>query len=197
MPGALGDAIFSMREGEIRGPVTSESGFHIVRLDAIVPGGPLPLDQVRAELERELRDTYGDTAFREKERAVSDALFEATDLATVAQATGMEVLTAKDYTRTGGEPFGSNQAAIDAVFDPRVLRDGGISDIIEIDANRSVVLHVTRHQEAMRQSLAEVRDQIVESVRARKGTQPRAGSGRIAASLAPRRRSVCNCRGCR
>jgi peptidyl-prolyl cis-trans isomerase D len=99
---------------------------------------------------------------------VSDALFEATDLATVAQATGLEVLTAKDFTRSGGEPFGSNQAAIDAVFDPRVLRDAGISDIIEIDANRSVVLRVTRHQEATRQSLAEVRDQIVESVRGEK-----------------------------
>jgi peptidyl-prolyl cis-trans isomerase D len=168
MPDALGDAIFSMRTGEIRGPVTSESGLHIVRLDEIVPGGPLPLDQVRAELERELRDTYGDTVFREKERAVSDALFEATDLATVAQATGFEVLSAKDYTRTGGEPFGSNQAAIDAVFDPRVLRDRGISDIIEIDANRSVVLRVTGHQEATRQALAEVRDQIVESVRGEK-----------------------------
>lgn len=168
MPDALGDAIFSMSKGEIRGPVTSESGFHIVRLDEIVPGGPLPLDQVRAELERELRDNYGDTAFREKERAVSDALFEATDLATVARATGLEVLTAKDFTRSGGEPFGSNQAAIDAVFDPRVLRDAGISDIIEIDANRSVVLHVTRHQEATRQLLAEVRDQIVESVRGEK-----------------------------
>ncbi len=168
MPGALGEAIFSMGKGEIRGPVTSEFGLHIIRLDEIVPGGPLPLDQVRAELERELRDTFGDTAFREKERALSDALFDATELASVAQATGLEVLTAKDYVRTGGEPFGSNQAAIDAVFDPRVLREGGISDIIEIDANRSVVLRVTRHQEATRQSLATVRDQIVESVRGEK-----------------------------
>lgn len=168
MPGALGDAIFSMRVGEIRGPISSEFGFHIVRLDEIVPGGPLPLDQVRAELERELRDSFGDSEFRDKERAVSDALFDAADLASVAQAAGLEVLTAKDFSRTGGEPFGNNQAAIDAVFDARVLRDGGISDIIEIDANRSVVLRVTRHQEAMRQPLDAVREQIVESVRADK-----------------------------
>ncbi|MCI0518018.1 MAG: peptidyl-prolyl cis-trans isomerase, partial [Woeseiaceae bacterium] len=171
MPGALGDAIFSMKAGEIRGPVTSEFGFHIVRLDEIVPGGPLPLDQVRAELERELRDTYGDNAFREKERAVSDALFDATDLTSVAQAAGLEVLTAKDFKRTGGEPFGSNQAAIDAVFDARVLREGAISDIVEIDANSSIVLRVTRHQEAMRQPLDAVREQIVESVRAEKARE--------------------------
>ena len=188
MPGALGDAIFAMSEGEIRGPVTSEFGFHIIRLEEIVAGGPLPLDQVRSELERELRDSYADTAFREKERALSDALFEATELASVAQATGLEIHSAEDFKRTGGEPFGSNQAAIDAAFDPRVLRDGSISDIIEIDANRSVVLRVTRHQEATRQPLEVVRELIVESVRSEKARQ--LVQGRVETLLAALRDGV-------
>jgi peptidyl-prolyl cis-trans isomerase D len=165
MPGAMGDAIFSMRKGEIRGPVKSEFGFHIIRLDQIVPGGPLPLDQVRTELERELRDAQGDVEFRKKVRAISDALFDAKDLQSIATTAGLPVLSASGFTRSGGEPFGSNQAAIDAVFDPRILRDGGISDIVEIDANRSVVLRVTHHQEAQRQALSQVRDRIVDAVR--------------------------------
>ena len=49
MPGALGDAIFSMDQGDIYGPVRTEFGFHVVRLLEITPGGPLPLDQVRGE----------------------------------------------------------------------------------------------------------------------------------------------------
>jgi peptidyl-prolyl cis-trans isomerase D len=165
MPGALGDAIFSMREGEIRGPVKSDFGYHIIRLDEIKPGGPLPLEQVRPELERELRETQADAAFRKTERAISDALFDARDFKTIAQTTGLEIQTAKGFTRSGGEPFGSNQAVIDAVFEPRILNEGGISDIIEIDANRSVVLRVTNHQEAQRQPLADVREQIVAAVR--------------------------------
>jgi peptidyl-prolyl cis-trans isomerase D len=92
-------------------------------------------------------------------------LFEAKDLQTMAQSLGLEVLSAQGFTRSGGAPFGSNQAAIDAVFDPRILNEGGISDIVEIDANRSVVLRVTRHQEAMRQAPADVRDTIVAAVR--------------------------------
>ena len=39
MPGALGDAIFGMQKGEIQGPVRSDFGFHVVRLDEIVIGG--------------------------------------------------------------------------------------------------------------------------------------------------------------
>ena len=40
-----------------------------------------------------------------------------------------------------------------------------MSDIVEIDADRTIVLAVTAHQEAMRQPLEEVRDQVAERLR--------------------------------
>ena len=84
----------------------------------------------------------------------------------MAASTGLELQTASGYTRFGGEPFGANQAAIDAVFDQRILQDGEISDLVEIDANRSVVIRVTQYNEATRRSLAEVREQITASIKA-------------------------------
>lgn len=160
MPDALGDAIFSMRKGEIRGPVKGDFGFHVVRLDEIVDGGPLPLEQVRAELERELREQQADKDFQDLENSLSNALFDSLDIEAMAAEVGLELMTASDYKRTGGEPFGTNQAAIDAVFDPRVLDEGQVSDIVEIDANRSAVVKVTNHHEAARKTLAEVTAQI-------------------------------------
>jgi len=160
MPDALGDAIFSMRQGEVRGPVKGDFGFHVVRLDEIVAGGPLPLAQVRAELERELRDRQADEDFRDLENNVTDALFDSLDLAAMAARVGLEVKTASDYTRAGGEPFGTNQAAIEAVFDTRVLIDGEVSDIVEIDANRSAVIKVAQYHEAAQKTLEEVTSQI-------------------------------------
>ena len=56
LPGDLGGAIFSMDEGAIEGPVKTEFGFHVVRLDQILEPGRLPLDQVRGELTVELQD---------------------------------------------------------------------------------------------------------------------------------------------
>jgi peptidyl-prolyl cis-trans isomerase D len=153
-----------MKKGEIRGPVESEFGFHIIRVDDIIKGGPLPLDQVRPELERELRDVEADVAFRRLERQISDALFDSNSLQEMAQASGLEVQSAEGFTRNGGEPFGSNQAAIDAIFDARVLREGGISDLIELDANRSAIVRVTEHQEPTRQSVEDVREQIADAV---------------------------------
>jgi peptidyl-prolyl cis-trans isomerase D len=166
MPGMLGDEIFTMSEGQISGPVESEFGFHVIRLDDIEAGGPLPLDQVRAELENELRDSKAEQAFQELQRVLSDALFDGKSLEEMAATAGLDVRSANGFTQSGGEPFGSNQAAIDAIFaDPRVLRDGAVSDIVELDANRAAVFRVREFHEAGQQPLEEVREQIAETLR--------------------------------
>ncbi len=162
----LGTAIFDMSEGEIRGLVKSAFGFHIIRLDEILEQGPLPLEQVRAELLGELQDREADDAFLLAERAMSDALFDTPEMPAIAAAAGVEVITVEGFTRNGGGEFGNNQAAIDAVFDPRVLEDGEISDIIELDASRSAVFRVVQFNEPMRQPLDEVSDQIEATLRA-------------------------------
>ncbi|MGI9261207.1 MAG: peptidyl-prolyl cis-trans isomerase [Woeseiaceae bacterium] len=161
MPGALGDAIFSMNDNEVVGPVRSEFGFHVIRLDAIVAGGPLPLDQVRGELLQELRERGVEDRFRNLERQLADAVFDADDLQTIAESTGLEVQAVTEFTRGGGEPFGANQAIIDAVYDPLVLTDRQISDLVEVDADRSVMVKVTDYHEEARRPLAEVRNDIV------------------------------------
>jgi peptidyl-prolyl cis-trans isomerase D len=165
MPGNLGDAIFSMTKGEIAGPVESEFGFHVVRLDDIQAGGPLPFEQVRAELENELRDIEAEEDFQDLQRSVSDALFDAEGLDEIAASAGLEVQSADGITRSGGAPFGANQAVIDAVFDPAVLNTGAVSDIVELDANRAAVFQVREHHEAAQQPLDEVREQIVATLR--------------------------------
>ncbi len=171
MPGELGNAIFSMFEGDIEGPVRTDFGFHVVRLDEILERGPMPLADVRAELETELRDSQVDSLYRDVERKISDALFDATELATIAEIAGLEVKTVERFARVGGEPFGSNQAAIDAIFDERVLRDGEISEIIELDANRSAVFKVSTYYEATRQPIEDVRELIVGALKVSKGRE--------------------------
>ena len=55
-------------------------------------------------------------------RDVEYALFDATDIRALAEATGLEVKAAAGYRAPGRcEPFGANQAVIDAVFTESVL----------------------------------------------------------------------------
>jgi peptidyl-prolyl cis-trans isomerase D len=165
LPGELGGAIFAMDEGDVEGPVESDFGFHVIQLDSILEQGPLPLEQVRGELLSELREREAEDAFRELERQVSDALFDAGDMQAIAAATGLEVQTDTGFTRGGSEALGANQAAIDAVFDDLVLVDGQISEVIELDNNRSAVFKVTAYNEASRLPMDEVLDEISAAIR--------------------------------
>jgi peptidyl-prolyl cis-trans isomerase D len=166
LPNELGAAVFAMEEGDVTGPIESEFGYHIVRLDNILERGPLPLDQVRSEVLTELRQQEAERRFRDLERSLSDALFDSSSIAEVAEATNLEIQTATGISREGGEPFGTNQAAIDAIFEASVLSGERISDIVELDADRSAIFRVTSHQEATRRPLDEVRDDVVAALEA-------------------------------
>lgn len=170
-PDELGDVVFAMQKGEVSEPVRTEFGFHVVRLDEIVAGGPLPFEQVRAELERELRERAAADAWTKLTDKVSDALFDADDIDAMGSQLGLKVQSASGFTRSGGAGFGSNQAAIDAVFEPSVLNEGRISDIIELDADRAVVVQVTEHNEATRLPLQDVREGIVSAIRSERASE--------------------------
>lgn len=164
LPSELGNAIFAMNVGDVEGPIETDFGFHIVRLDEIIEPGPLPLEQVRGDLLAELREREAESVFRDMERKASDALFDANSMQAISEAVGIDVQTATGFTRSGGEPFGTNQAAIDAVFDDAVLKDGQISEVTELDANRVAVFKVSAYHEAAIQPLDEVRDQVVDAI---------------------------------
>lgn len=164
MPGELGAEIFALDAGQMSGLVKTEFGYHIVRVDEILEPGPLPLDQVRGELLNELRDRESELVFRDLQRTASDALFDTSDIAVIADTVGLPLQTVEGYQRSGGGTFGANQAVIDAVFDPAVL-GGEISEIVEIDANRSAILRVSNYAEASRLPMDAVRDQIEAAIR--------------------------------
>lgn len=165
LPEALGAAIFAMEEGDLEGPVRSDFGFHIIRLDDVLERGPLPLDQVRGELISELQGREADSLYLELERRLSDALFDLGDMQAIADAIGVGIKTIEGFTRDGAAPFGANQAAIDAVFSEAVLSGERISEVIELDADSAAIFRVTRYNPAARQPLEDVRDEIEAQVR--------------------------------
>ena len=176
LPGDLGSSIFSMDEGAIEGPIKTEFGFHIVRLDEILEPGPLPFDQVRAELLSVVQDRQAEDLFRGLERDLSDAHFEADSIADLAAAIDVELKMATGFTRDGGgEPLGNNPAIIEAVFDELTLTGEQMSEIVEIDNARTVVVQVAKYNPAMRQPLDDVRAQVESRLRSEQSEALMAG----------------------
>ncbi|MEO8431691.1 MAG: SurA N-terminal domain-containing protein [Acidobacteriota bacterium] len=68
------EAAFSMAPGEIRGPVKSQFGYHVIKLIAKNPPHTRSLDEVRAQLSNELAEKRADLDTAQRARALADRI---------------------------------------------------------------------------------------------------------------------------
>ncbi len=159
--GPFEEALFSMSPGEIRGPIKTQFGYHIIRLEQVEPGQIRPFEEVRAELEAEYRKDRSQTIFYDESQKLADLAFSAlTELDSVAKATGLPVKTISGFTREGGGELGNDPNVIEAAFSEEVLEQGHNSPLVTIGEDRALVLRVSDHRPAEPKPLADVRAQI-------------------------------------
>ena len=161
-PGAFQDAVFDMEIGEVRGPVKSEFGYHIVRLDDIREGDVRTFDSVKEELALEYRDLRAQESFFDAAEELDARAFDAFDeLASVATGMELSLKTFVGLTRTAtASPFPVADAAIQAAFSPEVLELGENSRLVEILDDHVTVLRVSAHNPPREQPLEAVRAEI-------------------------------------
>ena len=160
--GVFQDAVFDMELGEVRGPVKSEFGYHVIRLDDIREGEARTFDSVREELEVEYRDLRAEELFFDAARELDALAFDAFDeLASVASDMELPLQTFEGLTRTGtSSPFPVADPAVQTAFSAEVLELGENSRLIEILDDHVAVLRVASHNQPQEQPLEAVRAEI-------------------------------------
>ncbi len=159
------EALFAMQPGEVRGPVKTEFGWHVIKLEEIAEEKSRSFEEVRAELEPEMRRAEVEKAFGDRQEELDTLAFEAAgDLESVATKMGLPVHRVAGFTRAGGGELGSNPALIEAVFAADTLA-GRELRTVERAPGRVVALGVTAHQPAVARPLEEIRPLIVNAAR--------------------------------
>ena len=176
------DALFAMNAGEIRGPVKTQFGYHIIKLEAIEPGAQRSFDEVRGELEADYRRDQAQSAFYERSQALADEAFAAlSELDSVAQKFGLELRTVVDFTRQGGGALGADRKVIDSVFSDEVLVERQNSPALNLGEDSVVVVRVTDHQPPAPRALEEVRGTIEAALRNEAAGQAAEAAAKVAA----------------
>jgi len=165
------DAAWAMKEGEIAGPVKTQFGYHILKLEAIQPMTVKTFEQSKTELEADYRRNEAERLFNAAQDQLADAALQnTTDIDVVARKAGLQVHDIPNFSRTdGGGDLGKSAPVIEAAFSQDVL-DGRLSPTIEVDKGRGVVLRATDHKLPQLKPLEAVRSEVIAAWKTERGT---------------------------
>ena len=166
------DAAFSMKVDEIRGPVKTQFGYHILKLDGIQEPSVKTFEQAKAELESEYKRNEAERLFNNAQDQLADAALQnATDIDVVAKKAGLTVQDIPNFSRgEGGGALGKVPSVIDAAFSQDVL-DGRLSSLVEVERGRGVVLRATDHQLPQQKPPEAVRTDVVAAWKKQRGVE--------------------------
>ncbi len=163
------DAAWKMKEGEIAGPVKTQFGYHILKLNGIQPASTKTFEQAKSELVAEYKHGEAERLYNKVADDLQDAALQNADIETVARKAGLDVKDIPEYSRTaGGGDLGNVTAVSEAAFSQDVL-DGRLSPIVEIEKGRGVILHATDHKLPQLKPLEAVRSEVLAALRRQRG----------------------------
>jgi len=161
------DALFAMKSGEVRGPIRTDYGWHVVQLREVRAPQQAPFEQVREELAREQAEADRERAFNDLTGKLVDLVYKnPTALTPAARELKLPVQTLGPFPRGGGTGLAANPALQRAAFSETLIQDGTVSDPIEIAPGHSVLIRVAQHTPERTLPLSQVRDRVVAAVRA-------------------------------
>ncbi len=154
---AFEKALFAMKSGELKGPVKTPFGFHIIRLDGIEPARRRPISEVKASLMDGLRAARAAAAARDAIEKFWVDVSEGRAFGSFPETAGIKRGVSKFFSADGkGLPVPDSRKVAAAALR---LAKGELSDPIEGDSGWYVV-RVTAEQASRIPDLKEVRKEV-------------------------------------
>ena len=148
------------KAGDVSGPVETDFGIHIIKLDEIATPEIASLADKRDELAAEIvEDKVADELIQLQEQ-MSNAAFAAPDLTDIASDFELTVATSEFFPAAGGQGIFADQNLVKASFAEGVVDKDENSDVISLPDGSLVVVHLNEFKGADFQPLDEVRAQV-------------------------------------
>ena len=161
---AFDDALFSMKKGEVKA-VKGQYGYHLIKLDDISKPDVPSFASKKAELTEKLRADKARDALLTAHEDITDLAYASDKLDAISKEYGVDILQSAYFGRDGGsDEVTSNPAVIAAAFGAPVLEDGQNSNLIELNDDQVVVLHLNDHKAEALQSFDETKEQLASIV---------------------------------
>ena len=167
------DAAYAMKKGDISDVVESEFGFHIIKLTDIKAARQRSFEEMRADLESDLKKQQAQRRFSESAEAFTNGVYEQADsLKSTAERLKLDVRAAAGVTRQppkGTTGVLANAKFLNALFSPDSIEKKRNTEAVETAASQLVSGRITQYTPARTLPLSEVKEQARQRLLAQRG----------------------------
>ncbi|MBK8524356.1 MAG: SurA N-terminal domain-containing protein [Betaproteobacteria bacterium] len=183
------ESVFSQKDGQISGLVQSDFGFHIIKLTGIKAAKLKPLEEVRAEIEGELKRQGAQRRYVEAAEAFTNMVYEQSEsLNPVAEKFKLQLQQSKFLPKEipaqalpSLGPLG-NEKLLAALFSEDAIKNKRNTDAVEVVQNTLVAARVAEHKPAAIRAFDTVRADIETMLKSKEASAlaKRRGDDRLA-----------------
>ncbi len=169
------EAAFSMAKGDISPVVETDFGYHIIRLTDIKAPKQKSFEEMRPEIETELKKQQAQKKFSEVADSFTNGVYEQPEsLKPIADRLKLEVKTANNVQRKPAPGINgvlANAKFLNALFAPDAVDKKRNTEAVETAGNQLVSGRILQYTAARTLPFAEVKDRVRERVLAQLGAE--------------------------
>ena len=181
------EAAFSMKNGDLSAVVESDFGYHIIKLTDIKAPKQRSFEEMKTELEADLKKQQAQKKFSETAEAFTNGVYEQSDsLKPIAERLRLEVKSAANVARqpvAGAKGVLANPKFLNALFAPDAIEKKRNTEAVEVAPSQLASGRIVQYTPARTQPFDEVKGIVRQRWLAQRGAEEarKEGAAKLAA----------------